>query len=333
MIKGKKNGHAYIIAEAEINHNGKLEIALDMVRVAKNVGADAIKFQYIVADNIVEPVSPYYDLFKRVELDYIEFQTIFECAVEIGIDCFLTVPDIESLRPVLELSPPYLKIGSSNLTNVPLLEEVGKAGLPVILSTGLGTLGEVETAVEALNLRDEALTLLHCTVQYPAPLKSLNLRAIATMLSVFPQFSIGFSDHSEGELAGIAAFVLGANVFEKHFTLDRSQEGPDHGFSTDPDGFDKYVKAIRQTEMALGDGIKRPDDEEVQIINRVRRFIVAARKISRGKIFEKEDLSCLRIDSEKEGIEPRMLAKILGWNSPQDYMQGEPLIWDDFKGE
>jgi len=183
-----------------------------------------------------------------------------------------------------------------------------------------------------LQLADTALTLLHCTVQYPAPLKSLNLKAIATLLAVFPQYSIGFSDHSEGELAGIAAFILGANVFEKHFTLDRSQEGPDHGFSTDPDGFDRYVNAIRQTEMALGDGIKRPDDEEAQIINRVRRFIVAARKISRGKIFEKEDLSCLRIDSEKEGIEPRMLAKILGWNSPQDYMQGEPLIWDDFKG-
>lgn len=322
---------AWIVAEAEINHNGDFSTALKMVDVARECGADAIKFQYIVAEEIATRESPFFSFFKKVELTHNEFEQIFAHAKRAGISCFTTVPSVGCLERALELVPPLIKIGSTNLTNIPLLEAVGRAGVPVILSTGLGTLGEIESALQALDYPGTPVSLLHCTVNYPAPFDSLNLRAITTMKAAFPALTVGFSDHTEGERAAAAARALGAMIFEKHFTLDRSQEGPDHSFSTDPSGFRWYVQALRETELALGDGIKRAAVSEANMIRSGRRYVVAAKAIPRGKAIEEEDLTCRRIPADREGIEPVMIKRLKGWKAPKDYKPGDSLSWEDFR--
>lgn len=324
------NERVYVIAEAEINHNGKLATALEMVDTARKVGADAIKFQYVVADEIATRDSPYYALFKSVELSEADFRDVFARAAKAGIDCFITVPSIATLEPVLRLAPPMLKVGSTNLTNIPLLREIGKTGVPVLFSTGLGTLGEIENALAALDATPQRVGIFHCTVKYPAPMSIVNLRAIATMQAAFPGYTIGYSDHTEGETAVVAAVALGARMLEKHFTLDRSQAGPDHSFSTDPPGFTRLVSAVRDTEAALGDGIKRADDEEAAGIRSGRRYLVAAGAIRRGERLSSTNLVARRIPADRAGIPPGMIDNIAGWQAPRDYGAGDPLSWDDF---
>ncbi len=322
---------AYIIAEAEINHNGRLATALEMVDAAKRAGADAIKFQYVIADEIATKDSPYYALFKQVELGEDAFREVFGRAAQAGIDCFITVPSVATLEPVLRLQPPMLKIGSSNLTNIPLLRAIGETRLPVLLSTGLGTLGEIEDALDALQADAQRVGLFHCTVKYPAPMNIVNLKAICTMRSAFPGYAIGYSDHTEGEVAAIAAIALGARMIEKHFTLDRAQAGPDHSFSTDPEGFTKLVGALRDTEAALGDGIKRAVGEEKSGIRGARRYLVAAKPIASGAALGLENLVPRRIPADQEGIAPAMLDHIAGWRAPRDYAAGEAISWRDFR--
>lgn len=324
------NPGTYITAEAEINHNGRLATALEMVGVARQVGADAIKFQYIVADEIAAKDSPYYATFKDVELSESDFRRIFGRATAVGIDCFITVPSVATLEPVLRLSPPILKIGSTNLTNIPLLRAIGKTGLPVLLSTGLGTLGEIEDALTALDATPQRVGLFHCTVLYPAPINVINLKAIQTMRSAFPGYAVGYSDHTEGETAAVAAVALGARMIEKHFTLDRTQPGPDHAFSADPQDFAELVRAIRETESALGDGVKKPSAEEVPALRGARRFLVASRGIARGEPLSSDALTARRIAPERDGLEPALIERIAGWPSPRDYTAGEPLCWSDF---
>lgn len=320
----------YVVAEAEINHNGDPDIALRMVDAARAAGADAVKFQYVVAAEIATPDSPFYALFKGVELDQSAFRRIMDHATAAGLDCFLTVPSLGTLAPVLALQPPMLKIGSTNLTNLPLLAEIGRTGLPVLLSTGLGTLGEVEAALEALQATPELVGLFHCAVKYPAPAAILNLRAISTMQAAFPGYAIGFSDHSVGEVAAVAAVALGARMVEKHFTLDRAMQGPDHSFSTDPEGFRRLVVAIRDTEAALGDGTKRPSAEELPMVKGARRYVVAAKPLQRGRPIPADALTARRIPADREGMEPALAARIAGWPAPRDYAVGEPLCWSDF---
>jgi len=330
-LLNKEGTNTYVIAEAEINHNGDLETALKMVEVAKKAGAQAIKFQYILAEEIATPNSSYHSLFKKVELTHKEFEQIFDRSQVIGIDCFVTVPGLGTLERVLDLKPPVLKIGSTNLTNIPLLEKVGATGIPVLLSTGLGTLGEIETALNALNAPHTPVGIFHRTIQYPACMSDINLRAINTLQTAFPINPVGYSDHTEGEWAAIAAVTLGACMIEKHFTLDRSQDGPDHAFSTDPEQFTRMVRAIRQTEAALGNGIKKPAPAEASMIRSARRYLVAARDIRRGTTLNGDNLTCRRIPPDREGVEPAMLQYMVGWKAPKDYSVGEPLTWGDFK--
>jgi N,N'-diacetyllegionaminate synthase len=232
---------------------------------------------------------------------------------------------------VLRLDPPMLKIGSTNLTNIPLLREIGRSGVPVLISTGLGTLGETEDALAALDAAPERVGLFHCTVKYPAPMAIVNLRAITTMKSAFPRYAVGYSDHTEGETAAVAAVALGARMIEKHFTLDRTQEGPDHAFSTDPPGFAKLLAAVRDAEAALGDGIKRAAGEEAAAIRSGRRYLVTAEPIKRGQTFTPSNLMARRIPADVDGILPAMLDHIAGWQAPRDYPAGEPLSWGHFK--
>ncbi len=328
----KKGAPVYVIAEGEINHNGNLETALQMVDSAKESGADAIKLQFIVADEIATPDSPYYAIFKGVELSKDDFTKILERARKNGIDCFLTVPSVKTLQPVLELKPSLIKIGSTNLTNLPLLEAIGRAGVPVLFSTGIGRLGEIEEALTALNSPPLPTAIMHCTVQYPAKIDQLNLRAIPLMAAAFPDHPIGYSDHTLGIVASVSAVTLGARIIEKHFTLDRTQKGPDHGFSTEPKDFKTFVEAIRQTESALGDSTKKPAAAEAPMIKSARRYLVAARNIDAGKLLESDDLALRRIPPDTEGgIEPRFLNMLIGWKSPKSFKSGEPLTWPVFK--
>ncbi|MEO7300891.1 MAG: N-acetylneuraminate synthase family protein [Verrucomicrobiota bacterium] len=327
----RKGAPVYVIAEGEINHNGNLETALEMVEAAKEAGADAIKFQFIVADEIATPDSPYHAIFKSVELSKDDFAKIFERAQRNEIVCFLTVPSIKTLVPVLELKPRLIKIGSTNLTNLPLLEVIGGAEVPVLFSTGIGRLGEIEEALAALNSPPLPCGIMHCTVQYPAKTDQLNLRSIPLMAAAFTNHPIGYSDHTLGNVAAISAVTLGARIIEKHFTLDQKQKGPDHGFSTEPVEFKRFVEAIRETESALGDSAKRPAAAEAPMIKSARRYLVAARNIAAGKILDADDLALRRVPPDTEGIEPRFLKLLIGWKAPKTFKSGEPLSWLVFK--
>ena len=319
----------FIVAEAEINHNGCFKTALEMIDTAKEVGADAVKFQYIVADEIATKDSPYYDIFKKVEFSEAQYHELIDYGKQKGIECFLTAPSLTTLYKLSDFKPKFIKIGSTNITNIPLLEAVGQIGIPVILSTGLAKISEIEIALEAM--RSVPTCLLHCTVQYPAKMSDLNLRAIETMRSLFPNNIIGYSDHSEGEYASIVAITLGAKVIEKHFTLDRSQKGPDHAFSTDPEGFKQLILAIRNVEACLGDGIKRPSKTEMSMLKNARRYLVASNHIKKGEIFSMKNLDCRRVQYASGVIEPCFLKLLNGWKAPKDYKAGSQLNWNDFK--
>jgi len=325
-----KNDKTFIVAEAEINHNGDLATALKMLETAGKIGADAVKFQYIIADEIASPDSDYYDLFKKVELTHDECLEIMANARERNIECFFTAPSIMTLQRIVELNPPYIKIGSSNITNLSLLDAVNQAGIPVILSTGTATIGEIETALN--RLPDLPVSLLHCTVQYPVKDPGeLNLNAISTLQSVFPSHCIGYSDHTTGPLASAVAVVNGAKIIEKHFTLDRTQEGPDHAFSTDVEGFRQLIEAIRYTEMALGDGVKRPSASETSIVKNVRRYIVATKDINIGDTISSSNVSARRIAYFEGAVGAEFIDIVTGWETPCSFEKGTPLNWTALK--
>jgi len=319
----------YMVAEAEINHNGDVDTALDMVRAAADFGADGIKFQYIVADEIAVRGTPFHDLFKGVELGVEAFARIRDLARDLGLDFFLTTPSPRSLPQVAGLEPRFVKIGSTNITNLPLLRGVADMGLPVILSTGASTMGDVERALAALGGVPTAL--LHCTVRYPAPPEDLNLRAVATMRAAFPDRLVGFSDHSRGEAAAVAAVALGARIIEKHFTLDKSQQGPDHHFSADPGDMARLVAAVRDCEAALGHGRKEPCRAEEQIPRIARRFVVAGRDLAQGEPLAMDALDFRRVDFEDGLVRVEELDLVLGMPAPRAYAAGRGLNWNHFK--
>ncbi len=319
----------YIIAEGEINHNGSVEIALDMVSAAKDAGADAIKFQYIVADEIAAKGTDFHKLFSKVELSFEELSVIRDKASGLGVDFFITAPSLGTLPQVNQLEPCFIKIGSTNITNIPLLEGIAALGRPVILSTGASRLGEIENALIALT--GVSVALLHCTVNYPAKTEDLNLKAITTMRSAFPDRVVGYSDHSIGDTAAVAAAALGARIIEKHFTLDKSMEGPDHSFSTDPIEFARLVAAVRACEEALGTGKKEPSASEANIPMVARRFVVAARNIPAGSPILALDLNYRRVDYVKGLVRVEEHGMIIDMISPRNYIAGEALNWDHFK--
>jgi N,N'-diacetyllegionaminate synthase len=321
-----RKNKTYIVAEAEINHNGNLETALEMINSASQIGADAIKFQYIIADEIATPGSKYHVLFKKVELTHSEYQEIMAYANSRDIDCFFTVPSLNALQHVTDLNPPYIKIGSSNINNIMLLDEVSKCGIPVILSTGMATIGEIETALN--HLTDQPVALLHCTVQYPVTdCSELNLKAISTLNHIFPHCCIGYSDHTIGSLASSIAVVQGAKIVEKHFTLDCKQEGPDHEFSTDIGGFKNLIESIKYVESALGDGVKRPSPSELKIIKQVRRYLIAAKNIDRNEIIRNSSIAASRIEYFDEAVGAEFADMLIGWRSKYQFKKGDPLDW------
>ncbi len=332
--------NAFIIAEAGVNHNGSLDLALELVSAAKACGADAVKFQTFRASELVTRTAEkaayqrtpgtgddsQYAMLAALELDLDAWRRIQAHCREVGIE-FLSSPFDEHAVDVLdELGVRVFKVPSGEITNLPYLEHLGAKGRPVILSTGMAWLGEVETAVRTLHgagVHD--LTLLHCVTEYPAPPEQINLRAMATLATAFG-LPVGYSDHTAGIEIAVAAVALGATVIEKHFTLDTRMPGPDHGASLDPTSFTAMVTAIRSVELALGDGRKRPAPCELANLTVVRKSVVAARDLRAGERLERGDVTLKRPGS---GIAPHELEHVVGRHAARDIAADEMIGWQD----
>jgi len=333
------SGHVFIIAEAGVNHNGSLEMAHQLVESAHAAGADAVKFQTFRADALVSGAAPKAEyqmrttdasesqlaMLRRLELDADAHVALMTHCVQLGIE-FLSSPfDPDSVDLLERIGVRQFKLGSGELTNTPLLRHVGAKARPVILSTGMATLGEVETGLAAL--RDggtDDVTLLHCVTEYPAPAEQINLRAMHTLHIAF-RVPVGYSDHTDGTAVSIAAVALGAAMIEKHFTLDRALPGPDHRASLEPHAFARMVTDIRATGQAMGDGIKRPAECERANMPVARKSVVAARTLPAGRIIEAADLAIKR---PGHGIAPGDLERVIGRRAAIDLARDDVLTWD-----
>jgi N-acetylneuraminate synthase/N,N'-diacetyllegionaminate synthase len=326
----------FIIAEAGVNHNGDINLAKKLIAAAKDAGADAVKFQTFKAENVViknaekaeyqkiAKEESQYEMLKKLELIEEDFRELADYAKEKDI-LFLSSPfDKESVDLLYELDVPAFKIGSGEITNFPLLKHIAKKGKSIILSTGMATLGEVEEALNVIRSDGvEDIILLHCVSNYPARIEDVNLRAMETLKQAF-KIPVGFSDHTLGITASIAAVALSACVIEKHFTLDRNLPGPDHKASLEPDELKEMVEAIRDVEKALGDGIKRPIKEEKEIKRVARRSIIANVEIPEGAIITEDMLDVKRPGT---GIEPKYIDMLVGRKARENIKKSDIVTW------
>jgi N-acetylneuraminate synthase/N,N'-diacetyllegionaminate synthase len=326
----------YVIAEAGVNHDGDPDAALALVDAAAAAGADAVKFQTFRTEALVVrgtpkaryqvettgPAGGMDDLVARLELSAEVHRRLAARARERDLDFLSTPFDEESLRLLVDVGVPAVKVASGEATNLPFLRAVARTGLPVLLSTGMCDVEEVRAALGAL--ADAAGTvLLHCVSAYPAPLSELNLRAIGALRDAFG-VPVGWSDHTQGLEAPLAAVALGACVVERHLTLDRSRPGPDHRASSEPDDFRRMVEGIRRVESALGDGVKRPAACEADVRRLARRSVVTARAVPAGRPIVREDLAVKRPGT---GIAPADLERVVGCLARADLAADTVLDW------
>ncbi len=304
MDKGK----CLVIAEAGVNHNGRLDIALDLCDAAKLAGADVVKFQTWKTENLITKSvgqaeyqknntgseESQFDMLKKLELSYDDFRKIKKHCDDIGIIFASTADEFESLDFLVnDIGIPFIKVGSGDICNIPFLEYIGSKHLPVIMSTGMSSLNDVDISINSLKKGGaENITLLHCTTNYPCPYDDVNLKAMITLKDTFG-LPVGYSDHTIGRDVAIAAVTLGATVIEKHFTLDCKMKGPDHLASTEPKDFTDMIKGIRIIESCLGNGIKIPTQKEKFISEVVTKRIVAKRNISIGETFNEQNI-CIK---------------------------------------
>lgn len=329
-------GRCFIIAEAGVNHNGDLKLALELVRQAKRCGADCVKFQTFKADQVVTRTAPkaayqlkvtdvaesQYDMLKRLELSDADLRTVMEACKSEGI-LFLSTPyDIEDARLLHELGVTAFKLASIHLVETPFLRRLAQFKKPLIVSTGMATLAEIDEALRAIRENGNPdVYLLQCTTNYPSDLADTNLRAMGAMQTSF-QVTVGYSDHTEGISACLAAVALGAAVIEKHFTLDRALPGPDHRCSSDPAEFTSLVRGIREVELALGSSVKRPSERErINALN-MRRSIVTRLPIAKGTRLT-EDL--LTFKRPAAGLQPARLGEVLG-RTTRDNLPADKLL-------
>jgi N,N'-diacetyllegionaminate synthase len=327
-------GRVFIIAEAGVNHNGDIEIAKKLIDVASEAGADAVKFQSFKAEKLVTKYAKkadyqsettdsnesQFNMIKKLELDYDKHVELLEYCKAKNI-MFLSSPfDLESIDLLSDLGMEIFKIPSGEINNLPYLRKIGETKKKVILSTGMATLGEIESALETLKENgSKEITVLHCNTEYPTPFEDVNLFA---MISIQNSFSVpvGYSDHTLGIEVPIAAVALGATVIEKHFTLDKRMPGPDHKASLEPNELKEMIYAIRNIEKAMGTGIKKPSSSELKNREIARKSIVASRNIKKGETFTERNLEVKRPGN---GISPMLWDKIVGKVSNRDYLQDE----------
>ena len=329
-IDGKKIGSTfqpYFIAEAGLNHNGDINLAKKMIDAALDCGADAIKFQTYISENFLTSSSEYFKFFKDMELKPEEFGELYDHAKERGITFFSAPFDIESANNLKKMNVPCFKIASSDLTNFPLIKHVAKMQIPMIISTGLGNLQEVQDVVDICkSVNNENIALLHCVANYPAQLDETNLQAMRTLRDKF-DVPVGYSDNGESSLVDIVAVSLGANLIEKHFTLDRKMKGPDQKLSADPKEFLDLVKRIRSVEKLRGKPRDGPTKTEKKSLKLMRKSIAANTDIPKGSKVTKSMVIFVRPGT---GISPKDLDKIIGKRIKKNVQKGNLLNWKMF---
>jgi len=326
------NHHTLIIAEAGVNHNGDMELAKRLIDIAADAGADLVKFQTFSAERLATQSAPKADyqnqttdrvesqfaMLKQLELSMQMHEVLIAHCQQRNIGFFSTGFDIQSLDYLASLGAERFKIPSGEITNMPYLRHIGGFGKPVILSTGMATLGEIEAALEVLEAAGTSrtqITVLHCNTEYPTPIQDVNLRAMCSIRDAFG-VAVGYSDHTAGIEVPIAAVALGVTVIEKHLTLDRNLPGPDHKASLEPDEFAAMVRAIRNIEQAMGDGIKRPSPSEAKNLPIARKSLVAAKQIRAGERFTSENVVSKRPGT---GISPMRWDEVIGRVASRDF--------------
>ena len=326
----------FIIAEAGVNHNGSMNIAKKLIDAASKAGADAVKFQTFKTEKLVSvhakkadyqkknEVSPesQFDMLKKLELSYSDHIRLITYCKKIGIEFLSTPFDIDSIKLLNELGLKNFKIPSGEITNLPYLRAIGKLSKKVIMSTGMADIREIKDALEVLiesGTSKDNITILHANTEYPTPFEDVNLRAMQTIAKEL-NVKVGYSDHTLGIEVSIAAVAMGASVIEKHFTLDKSMEGPDHKASLEPDELKKMVQAIRNIEKALGDGIKQPSKSESKNIAVARKSIVAAKDISVDEYFSEDNITTKRPGT---GVSPMKWDEIIGQIAIKEYLKDD----------
>jgi N,N'-diacetyllegionaminate synthase len=340
----------YIIAEAGVNHNGDEKLALQLVETAAACGADAVKFQTFSADKLVRPGADkaeyqkretgsgdQHSMLKALEMSPELHRKLLARCKEVGIEFMSTPFDEDAVDFLLELGMRRIKVPSGEISNEPFLDFLASKGMPLIVSTGMATLAEIERAVAvigAARLRAgytgelaSSLTILHCTSNYPAQCSDVNLRAMRTIADA-TGMPVGYSDHTLGLAVSTAAVALGATVIEKHFTLDRDMPGPDHKASLSPQELAALVRQIRDVEVALGSSVKAPTASELQVRALVRRSVTTARAVTAGSVLTADDLVLLRPGN---GIEPREIGQVVGRRAARDLPTGTTLLWPDLQ--
>lgn len=325
-----------IIAEAGVNHNGDYEMAKRMVVAAKNAGADYIKFQTAIPKEVISKFAVMADYQKnnvgkeesqlemceKIHLPLSAYKSLKEYCDEVGIKFMSTPFDLVSIDTLAELDMDYMKIPSGEITNLPYLRKIAKLGIPVIMSTGMCEPDEIESALNVLTdngLKKGDIILLHCNTEYPTPMCDVNLKAMLEMRDRFG-VKVGYSDHTKGIEVPVAAVALGAEVIEKHFTLDKTLPGPDHVASLEPSELKAMVDAIRNVEMALGNGHKHVTDSERKNISIARKSIVAAHDIKAGDLFTEDNITVKR---PGDGISPMMWDEVIGKHAKRDFQEDE----------
>ncbi len=323
-----------VIGEIGVNHNGSRDLAVQLIKSAKNCGADAVKIQIFKTEEMVTraagkvsyqrqstPWETQFDMLKNYELNFEDIAYLKKFCNEISIELIATPFDFTSLEMMEQLFFETIKISSADITNIPLLKRVNRTGKNIIISTGMATLGEIEEALAVFDEEKCNLALLHCTSSYPAKLESVNLRAIQTLRQAF-QKKVGYSDHTAGISIPVAAVALGAEIIEKHLTLDNSLPGPDHQASLEPPAFTQMVESIRGLEKALGDGIKRCQDSEQEVRKIARKSIVAGEEIKRGEFLTENNLALKRPGT---GLHPRYYDILIGKKAASDIRRDQHI--------
>jgi N-acetylneuraminate synthase/sialic acid synthase len=336
------DGDCYVIAEIGHNHQGSLETAKEMFKVAKESGADAVKLQkrdnrelYTQAgyEKPYENPNSYGETYGEhrefLEFGREEYQELLDYAREIEVTMFSTAFDFSSADFLANLDLPAFKLASGDLKNIPLLTHIAQFQKPMILSTGGGTMEDVNRAYDAIMPINQQLCLLQCTAGYPAEFDELNLRVITTFRERFPDITVGLSSHDNGIAMAIAAYMLGARVVEKHFTLNHTWKGTDHAFSLEPIGFRKLTRDLARLKVAIGDGVKRTYDSEVAPIIKMGKKLVAARDLPEGHTIRREDIA---IKSPGDGLQPFEIDKVIGRVTRQPVRTDDDITFEVLNG-
>lgn len=331
----------YVIAEIGNNHQGDLQKAKDLFKAAKESGVDAVKLQKRDNKSLLTRAAydkpydnensfgaTYGEHREALEFGRTEYVELQKYAKELGLTMFATAFDIKSADFLAEFDMPLYKIASGDLKNTPLLKHVAKIGKPMIISTGGGTMEDVQRAYDAIMPINPQLSILQCTASYPAEPQDLNLRVIATYRERFPDLVIGLSDHENGIAMALAAYVLGSRVVEQHFTLNHTWKGTDHAFSLEPIGMKKLVRDLRRVRVALGDGEKRIYPSEVNPIHKMGKKLVAARSLKAGQVLSREDIA---VKSPGDGIPPYELDNVIGRTLNRDLVQDQDIRIEDLQ--